>query len=153
MQGLAQSPGVVGVRLGPGDRSPGPDPLALWRQAASLGLPVSCFAIDAKLVAAPDFEQLVRELPGATIVLEHLAGVYIPRSPESAIAPYAWYKTALSLAKYPNTYLKFGGLGEFCQRPLRFPSQFDLSPVPPLLEMALEAFGPRRMMWGSDFRQ
>ena len=50
LHGLAQSPGVVGVRLGPGDRSPGPDPLALWRQAASLGLPVSCFAIDGRRI-------------------------------------------------------------------------------------------------------
>ena len=33
--------------------------------------------------------------------------------------------------------------------PFRQPIPFG--EIPPLIEMAIEAFGPRRLMWGSDF--
>jgi L-fuconolactonase len=36
------SQGAEGVRLSPTTRSPGSDPLAIWRQAAELGILVSC---------------------------------------------------------------------------------------------------------------
>ena len=44
-----------------------------------------------------------------------------------------------------------GGLGEFCVRPSPLAAQFGFEEIPPLMEMAYEAFGPRRMMWGSDY--
>jgi L-fuconolactonase len=47
--------------------------------------------------------------------------------------------------------MKIPGLGEFCQRPMPFVQPFPFDPVRPLIEMAIEAFGPRRLMWGSDF--
>ena len=56
-----------------------------------------------------------------------------------------------TIARFPNTYIKFGGLGEFCTRPVPLAAQFDFTEVPPLMEMAYEAFGPKRMMWGSDY--
>ena len=151
LEGLAKEEGVVGLRLRPAERSPDPDPLALWRKAAELGLPVSCFAINADHIAAPEFRALVEEVPNCTIVLEHLAGIYRSVSPESATAPYTSYRAALTLATHSNLYIKFGGLGEFCTRSPRLVPQFGFAEVPPLIEMAYEAFGPRRMMWGSDF--
>jgi predicted TIM-barrel fold metal-dependent hydrolase len=66
-------------------------------------------------------------------------------------APYGWYKEALTLSRFPNTYIKFGGLGEFCIRPRPLAAQFGFEEIPPLLDMAYQAFGPRRMMWGSDY--
>jgi len=41
--------------------------------------------------------------------------------------------------------IKLPGFGEFCELPCPFEA------VPPLAEMALEAFGPQRVMWGSDY--
>ena len=105
----------------------------------------------ARHVADPAFQSLVEELPGCTIVLEHLAGAYRPLSPDSVTAPYDNYRAALTLSRFPNTYIKFGGLGEFCIRPRPLAAQFGFEEVPPLMEMAYEAFGPRRMMWGSDY--
>ncbi|MFH1140740.1 MAG: amidohydrolase family protein [Chloroflexota bacterium] len=142
---------VAGLRLRPTDRSPGKDPLAIWRKAAELGLPVSCFVVNAEHTASPDFRNLVEALPNCTIVLEHLAGVYRRVSPESATPPYTAYRTALELASYPNTYIKFGGLGELCEQPAPLPPRLTFDKIPPLIEMAYETFGPRRMMWGSDF--
>ena len=146
LEELSQNPEVVGVRLRPTERSPGPDPLAIWRKAADLHLTVSCFATTTESIADPDFHSLVEKLPNCTIVLEHLAGAYRPQE-----APYNDYKKALTLSKFPNTYIKFGGLGEFSVRPVPLAAQFSFADVPPLLDMAYDAFGSKRMMWGSDF--
>ena len=151
LERLSKEEGVVGVRFHPTERSPGSDPLAIWRKAAELGLPVSCFPRSAEHIADPEFQNLAEELPNMTLILEHLAGAYRPLSPESVTAPYTWYKEALTLARLPNTYIKFGGLGEFCIRPRPLSAQFGFDELPPLMDMAYEAFGAKRMMWGSDY--
>ena len=151
LERLAQEDGVCGLRLLPGDRSPGDDPLAIWRKAGQVGLPISVFLVDVADCADDAFQNAVRSLPTCSIILEHLCGMYAPRSPQSITPPYDKYRKALELAHLSNTYVKFGGLGEFSQRPARLQTRFGFEEVPPLLEMAYEAFGPTRMMWGSDF--
>ena len=137
--------GAGGVRLNPMARSPGGDPLAIWRKAADLGIVVSCLGTVQEF-GAPDFESLVGSLPDLSIVIEHLGGV----EPGMA-APYAEYRKVLGLARYPNTTMKVPGLGELCPRPMPFVQPFPFPDVPPLIEMAIDAFGPTRLMWGSDF--
>ena len=137
--------GAVGVRLGPSQRSPGDDPLAIWRKAAELGLAVSSLG-DVDGFASDEFRDLVAGLPQLTVVIEHLAGVEVGAEP-----PYAAYKRALELASYPNTFIKVGGLGEISARPPVLRPEFGFDFTPPLIEMAIEAFGPRRTMWGSDY--
>ncbi len=151
LERMAREAGVVGIRLHPTHRSPGVDPLAIWRKADELGLAISCHLVDSDYAAAPEFQRLVKALPNCTFVLEHLAGAYRPRSPGSVTPPYTAFRAALSLAECPNTYIKFGGLGEFCERPARLPVPLNFDKVLPLLEMARDAFGPHRMMWGSDY--
>jgi L-fuconolactonase len=151
LERLSKEEGVVGTRLLPTERSPGPDPLAIWRKASELGLTVSCFARSAEDVANPELQKLVEELPNMTLVLEHLAGAYRPLSPQSVTEPYHWYREALTLSRFPNTYIKFGGLGEFAVRPRPLAAQFGFGEVAPLMDLAYDAFGPQRMMWGSDF--
>jgi L-fuconolactonase len=58
----------------------------------------------------------------------------------------------LALARFPNVYVKIPGLGEFCDRamPVTEPYPF-VQPIPHLLGMFYDAFGPSRLMWGSDF--
>lgn len=149
---LAASDGVCGIRLQPGDRSPGSDSLAIWKKACEVGLGISVFLVETVNAADPEFQSVINGLSAdCTVVLEHLCGMYAPRGAESAVPPYENYKKGLELAKRPNTYIKFGGLGEFSQRPARLDSQVGFETIPPALEMAYEAFGPKRMMWGSDF--
>jgi len=152
--------GARGVRLeatarsagdDPGDH-PGDDPrddgLAVWRKAAQLGLPVSTRGSSADY-AADEFAQLVQAMPDLTVIIEHLGS----RSyPQGDVAPYETRRRALSLARFPNVYVKVGGLGEFCTRamPVTEPFPFE-EPIPPFIEMAYRAFGAERMMWGSDF--
>ena len=151
LEQLSQQKEVVGLRLYPSDRSPGTDPLAIWRKADELGLKISCFVRGSHEVACDDFHTLVEQLPNLSIVLEHLAGAYRPLSPDSVTPPYDTYQTALKLSEFPNIYIKFGGLGEFSIRPRPLHSTFGFDEVPPLIEMAYDAFGAQRMMWGSDY--
>ena len=138
--------GAAGVRLSPTVRSPGPNPLAIWRTAARLGLVVSTVGVVDEY-ASDDFDSLVAEMAGLPIIIEQLAGV----RQEGAQAPYTNFKKALALASYPNTYIKVGGLGQFSERPQVLRPQFGFDHTPPLIEMASDSFGARRMMWGSDY--
>ncbi len=139
--------GACGVRLRPWSRSPGDDPLAIWREADRLGLSISCLGADAEF-ASPDFLHIVEALPQLKIVMEHLAGIgtsFPTWKPEV-------HDQVLALARYPNLYVKVPGLGEFCQRamPVREPFMF-VEPIPALLPRFYDAFGPSRLMWGSDY--
>ena len=144
--------GVQGIRFNTAMRSPGSDPLAVWRKAAELGMIASVMG-SVEGYADAEFEGIVKGLPDLKIVIEHLGGVgafFGPGRADQAV-PYQTYKAVLELAKYPNTYMKIPGLGEFCARPMPFQQPFPFVDVPPLVEMAADAFGVERCMWGSDF--
>jgi L-fuconolactonase len=140
--------GVHGIRLRPTDRSPGDDPLAIWRQAEALGLPISCGG-SVDHFSDPAFAQLIEAVPEATIIIEHLGSVNVP---DSEGHPYARRRQVFDLARYPNVAIKFHGLGEICPRlqPFPQPFPFDASYLE-LFDLAYQAFGADRMMWGSDF--
>lgn len=131
--------GIGGIRLPATFRGTGRDPLAHWRTAAALGLVVSAPCSPAALLT-PEFTEVVERFPDLQIVLEHLGGVGHGAQP-----PYAEFQQMLALARYPNLTIKLPGFGEFCTLPHPF------AHIPPLVEMTLEAFGPQRMMWGSDW--
>lgn len=137
--------GAGGVRLKPTSRSPGADPLAIWRLCAELGLPVTCVGTESAF-ASDELRQAVEALPDVAIIIEHLGRVN-----ENEPQPYATYKKILALAKHPNTYIKVGGIGELCERPHPFRQPFPFQSVPPFIRMAYDAFGPSRMMWASNF--
>jgi L-fuconolactonase len=140
--------GASGVRLRPEDRSPGDDPLAIWRQAAALHLPISC-AGSASAFADLAFVQVIEAIPTTTLVIEHLGSVNLP---DGEIAPYPIRQTVFALARYAHVAIKFHGLGEICPRLQPFPQPFPFDRhFLELFDLALAAFGPGRMMWGSDF--
>lgn len=139
--------GAVGVRLRPTTRSRGDDPLAIWRVAVRRNLSVSCGGIGADF-ASPSFAQLVSEFPGLKIVIEHLGSVNRPDDDRNLVTR----RRVFGLARYPNVYIKFHGLGEFAPRAMPVTGPFPFSqPIPRTLRMAYDAFGADRMMWGSDY--
>ncbi len=140
--------GASGVRLNATTRSAGDDPLLLWRAAARLGLPVSC-AGSAQTLSAPEFAALIGELPTLPIVIEHLGALSRPDEDEATSAAR---REVFGLARFPNTYIKVTGLGEFGRRALPVVAPFPfVRPLPDYLARAYDAFGPARMMWGSDY--
>lgn len=140
--------GAIGLRLTPEARTPGDDPLALWRKAEALNMVVSC-AGNRDMFARDDFAALIEAVPDLPIIIEHLGSI---NQPGGGDPPEDIHRKVYGLARYPNVSIKIHGLGEFCRRsgPVLEPFPFE-NPIPPLFDMALEAFGPDRMMWGSDY--
>jgi L-fuconolactonase len=140
--------GAHGIRLRPTDRSPGADPLAIWRQAEALSLPISCVGTLERF-SDPAFAQVIEAVPNATIIIEHLGSVNLP---DGEVAPYALRRQVFALARYPNVAIKFHGLGEICPRVQPFPQPFPFDRrYLELFDLAYQAFGADRLLWGSDF--
>ena len=136
--------GAAGIRIAPdGKFSHISNVIEIWRKAGELGLVVSSLGDDDKFSSA-GFKNIIDACPDTHIVIEHLAGVGIKEPPYNA------YKSALECAQRPNTTIKIPGLGEITPRPMTLRPEFEFENVPPLFEMAYEAFGANRMMWGSD---
>jgi L-fuconolactonase len=141
--------GASGLRLRPGVRSPGDEPLAIWRAAARLGLSISCGGT-ASDFASDAFAETIQALPELKIVVEHLGSVNHPNDGDSP--QHDIRRKVFELARFPNVYIKVPGLGEFARRALPVVEPFPFEqPIPPLLELAYQAFGPQRLMWGSDY--
>ncbi len=136
--------GAAGVRIYPGQQFRTPHPHDIWKKAGELGLVVTCLG-NASQFASTEFKAMLDACPETQVVIEHLAGVGI------VDPPYSDYESALECAQSPNTTIKIPGLGEITKRPPRLLPHFRFDDVPPLFEMAKEAFGVQRMMWGSDF--
>ena len=106
-----------------------------------------------------DLADLAGAFPQTTIVLNHCGGPL-------AIGPYAgkreeafteWRNGIRKIAALPNTYVKLGGLGikmigfTFYENP-EPPSSQDLEKAwRPYIETCIEAFGPQRAMFESNF--
>jgi L-fuconolactonase len=116
--------------------------------AQRLGLSVSCNG-KAAYYASDEFADLVAELADLPIAIEHLGSL---NTVEKDPVPVEIRRQVFELARFPNVSMKLHGLGEFCRRvvPAVGPQPFE-QPIPPLFEMAYDAFGPERLMWGSDY--
>lgn len=142
------SKSIAGIRLRPDSRSPGADPLAIWKTAEELGLSVSCSG-EISSFANEDFINVVESVPNLPIVLEHLGAENYPDGFEAQII--MWEKV-LNLSRFGNVHIKVHGIGEFCKRiyppdnSFPFPKSYTH-----ILDRVFEAFGAEKIMWGSDF--
>lgn len=88
----------------------------------------------------PDLDELARRHPALPVILDHGG------KPPMAAGGFAdWAKAISSLASNHNVYCKLSGLwteagGDISQ-----------SNVQPWVDHLLEAFGPSRLVWGSDW--
>lgn len=124
---------------------------AVYEVAGKLGMVVSVMG-NAEHFADAKFKKLLDRCPDTKFCLEHLCRA-AKAGTDYAKPPHDGFKAALECAKWPNTTVKVPGLGEIIPRPRPFPAG-DGCPwtnIPPLYEMAMEAFGVQRMMWGSNF--
>jgi predicted TIM-barrel fold metal-dependent hydrolase len=123
---------------------------------APLGLAFDAWMFQTQL---DDLVDLAGAFPQTTVVLNHVGGPL-------AIGPYAgkreeafteWRDRIRKIAALPNTYVKLGGLGmkmigfTFYENPDP-PSSQDLEKAwRPYIETCIEAFGPQRSMFESNF--
>ena len=126
-----------------------PDPDWLARRDVRRGLAALAAAgLTFDLVLRPG--QLTRagqaaaDIPELIFVLDHLGNVDVTASPlpsANTVPDQAWTASFAALAALPNTVCKLSGiLGEAPAERLR-----------PYFDLALEAFGPQRLMFGSDW--
>lgn len=132
--------GIRGVRLratieAEGFGAPEADPL--WRRAIELGVPV-CLLGHPQHVGM--MRRLVERFPEATVVIDHFANIPATDGVESTP-----FQTFLSLADFPNVYIKLSGLHYWGGGRYPWPAS------QPLLRTAVERFTPGRVMWGSDW--
>lgn len=113
----------------------GPTGEPLWYAAIELGLVVSV------LINPPQLPLLVmaaQRFPEATIVVDHM-GRCTPRTPpEQAM-------TLLRLADQPNVSVKVSALSSLTGEP------YPYRGLHPLIEACYLAYGPERLIWGTDF--
>jgi predicted TIM-barrel fold metal-dependent hydrolase len=127
-----------------------------FKRLAPLGLSFDAWLLEPQL---PDLIDLARAFPDTTIVLDHVGtplgrGSYTGKLPERFPG---WKANIQALAKSPNVVVKLGGLAmAFCNFPSflaepRAPSTQLAKEWSPYIETCIEAFGPERCMFESNF--
>ena len=143
LESLAPDPGLVGVRHVVQDE---PDDAFLLREdfvrgvsrLKSFGLTYDLLIYPRQLPAAIG---LVQRLPEQPFVLDHCAK---PAIASAEMSP--WLEDLHQLASFPNVCCKVSGLVTEADW-----ARWSLEGLRPYLEEVLEAFGPGRLMWGSDW--
>jgi L-fuconolactonase len=143
---FADRPKFVGVRHVVQDE---PDPRFLLdaafvrglRQLAPRGLTYDLLLYPIQLPAAVELVALMPEQP---FVLDHLAKPQVKTGVAAALEP--WRTDIRALAKHPHVTCKLSGL--VTEAAWRGWQRGDFTPY---LDVALEAFGPDRLMVGSDW--
>jgi L-fuconolactonase len=143
MRGLAQQ-GLAGLRIFTGGSTKDFDPSELdnpksfraWELLAELGLPM---CVQTGPIGLPQITMLARKFPNVKIILDHLA-----RPDVLDGAPYRNAAGLFALADLPNIYLKltpriFGDVKK------------EQASAETFFPRVVEAFGARRMAWGSNF--
>lgn len=91
----------------------------------------------------PELHPLAAALPELPLVIDHL-GLGQPPLMDAATDPFAQLPDLLALARHPNVSVKLTGAPVLSRQPYPFPDLW------PHLHRVLDAFGPERVMWGSD---
>jgi predicted TIM-barrel fold metal-dependent hydrolase len=107
----------------------------------------------------PDLIDLARAFPDTTVIVDHVGGVLGvgPYAGRSAEILAQWRKSIAELARCPNVHMKLGGLGMlsfgfgFHERDTPPSSQELADAWRPYIESGIEAFGPGRCMFESNF--
>jgi predicted TIM-barrel fold metal-dependent hydrolase len=96
-----------------------------------------CFLPRQLLVA----RELAMACPDVRCILDHCG---IPNIADGQLDP--WRADLARLAELPNVWCKLSGLLAYCR-----PDRATLDAVRPFAQLAIATFGPRRMVWGSDW--
>ena len=107
-----------------------------WACAQELGLPV---CVQMRIEAVPQLRTLLDRFPDTVVILDHLASASAQGGP-----PFAAARPLFDLAAIPNVYLKM------TIRNVRMIAEGG-GPFAPWLRSVVDAFGARRIAWGSNF--
>ena len=112
----------------------------LFRILERYGIP-TCFNLSG---AVSEGRRIAEAHPGLPVIIDNLGLIQPPiRTPESP--PWKHLPEVLGLASLPNVFIKFIGA------PTLSNYGYPFVDVWPRLTQIIEAYGPERLMWGSDF--
>lgn len=109
----------------------------VWPAVESAGLPLMVLLPNEFL---PSFEPVIARHPRLRLVMDHLG---CPSNSKDAQA-FAHFDRLLALAKWPNVAVKASAM------PCYTNDTYPYRAVHPYVRRALEAFGTKRVFWGSD---
>jgi L-fuconolactonase len=112
----------------------------IFKVAGDLGLPVMLVVSGDAREASP----LAARFPGLTLVIDHLGLLQGPNRQPSP-QPFEHLPELLALSRHPNVFVKLSGVPTLSKQPYPFPDVWAH------VRRVLDAFGPERVIWGSDF--
>jgi L-fuconolactonase len=108
------------------------------RTLLEFGLRYDILIFEKHLPAAIEFAD---RHPKQVFILDHIAK---PRIKDRILSP--WDSNIRELAKRPNVYCKLSGMVTEAD-----PKRWTPADLQPYIDVVLQAFGPRRLMYGSDW--
>lgn len=131
--------GFRGVRLSPsgnasGDWIRGPLMPPLWKRCAELKVPMTVLA---PITRMPDVGALMEKLPELTLVIDHMADCPVDQPEE--------LEKLVALKRYPNVFVKVSHTWSLSKQ------QFPWADSQQLVKRLYDTYGPRRLMWATDW--
>ena len=114
-----------------------PDQDPLWRRSEELG---TCFIVHGPAANLPHLEPIIGRFPEVPVVLDHIGG-----APTDEEAPFPLLSHVLDLARFPKVYVKLTPQAHKSELPFPHADTF------PAFRRIYDAFGPQRLMWGTNF--
>lgn len=144
--------GFVGVRFNAGNFEGGLQSevgRALYKRAGELGMCVGVMCFKGLAPFVDDLSLLCKEYPKTVLVIDHLGFFRQPaiggQLGDAATNEEASWSGLLSLAAYPQAHVKVSALFRASGEK---PPFADLAPR---VTELLKAYGPERLMWGTDY--
>ena len=139
-----EQPGMLGIRMSY-PREHGPEWLQdvgafpwFWSAAQRIGIPLMILCQGARPI-----ESIAEHYPDLRLIVDHL-GLHMTATQNPDADPFEDFEDLLALRRYPNVFAKMSCLSTYSRTPYPHPDLADK------LEQVVGAFGPERLMWGSD---
>ncbi|MBI3207788.1 MAG: amidohydrolase family protein [Candidatus Solibacter usitatus] len=128
-----------GVRLSPagnaaGDWINGPLMPPLWKRCQELKVPMTLLM---PVTRVPDAQKLIEKFPDLTVVIDHMTDCPVDKPEE--------LEKLIALKRYPKVFVKISHTWSLSKQ------QYPWRDSQEHVKRLHAAFGPRRLMWGTDW--
>lgn len=114
---------------------------AMFSRAGELGAVVGFMCFKGLMLHIDDIEELCLEFPATAVMIDHFG---FCKPAQSKDEEEAW-RRLLSLARFPQVYVKTSAFFRVSRQ------SFPYEDTWPLVQQLVDAFGAKRVLWGSDF--
>src|SRR5450631_4621444 len=108
--------------------------LPLWKRCFELKVPMTVLAPIGRM---PQVAQLMEKLPDLTLVIDHMADCPVNQPRE--------FEKLIALKRFPNVFVKTSHTWSLSRHPYPWLDSQEL------VKRLYNTFGPRRLMWGTDW--